>query len=728
MSRHIPKHQNSAETYRIAEQFKNEALIGGRSLFMPGKTLWVPENFEPLIRHYVEEPIPENDGEDEKNFWDKLRKQLSKCPAESVALCAEIYWILTLPSSKLKVDSKLKRIREIWGMASSPLPSIPDDSPYLQPTALEGVGNTGAAYNLLLWMELAYAIRVFKDLAEMPEAKRAELLSAPPLAGTDGAGDHAGAAKAGSLQPWAFAKWLDEAREAKGRQFYHILSHALFPDYFERIFAEQGKALLARHERLGIVPSQRAPRHVRDAALLDARQMIEREVGHDIDYYIDPPLLKKPPKVKLKAQGMGTSMPALTAESVVARLDEDDDEDGAGAPGRAWNPRNRIFFGPPGSGKTRALETIRKKRHAAGETVEFVSFHPSYSYEDFVEGYRPARGQGGRLGDTPVPGPFRRICQSAHEHPEVRHTLLIDEINRANVAKVFGELITILEPSKRCAPNPKLDFSGVRTAVRLQYSGDELAVPANLDIIGSMNTADRSVQSIDRALRRRFEFTETPADPRLLPAAKVGGVDLRALLAAINDRIEFLIDGDHALGHALLMGVGNLWDLRRAFARRVIPLLQEYFFEDLGKAKLALTGSSKPSAFFEERPLEPSKLFDQSADLDGLESRVSIRPSDNLTSWTAADFIRLYLRDDDAAAAIAALTPIDPSGEEGAEAESEDRDELAEEAAPGSRMPSGADEGGAGEGGPATPPLAGSEAEPAAANDPGAAPAAGAGA
>ncbi|MCY0856874.1 AAA family ATPase [Cupriavidus sp. D39] len=308
----------------------------------------------------------------------------------------------------------------------------------------------------------------------------------------------------------------------------------------------------------------------------------------------------------------------------------------------------------------------------------------------------------------------------------MRHTLLIDEINRANVAKVFGELITILEPSKRCAPNPKLDFSGARTAVRLQYSGDELAVPANLDIIASMNTADRSVQSIDRALRRRFEFTETPADPRLLPAAKVGGVDLRALLAAINDRIEFLIDGDHALGHALLMGVGNLWDLRRAFSRRVIPLLQEYFFEDLGKAKLALTGSSKPSAFFEERPLEPSKLFDQSADLDGLDPRVSIRPSDDLATWTAADFIRLYLRDDDAEAAIAALAPINPSDEEGVEAEFEDIDELAEEAAPGAG-PSGADEGGADEGGPATQPLVGAQAEPPAANDPEAAPATGAG-
>lgn len=189
-------------------------------------------------------------------------------------------------------------------------------------------------------------------------------------------------------------------------------------------------------------------------------------------------------------------------EGDVADLSSDDAPDGFPDRAAPWRPRNRIFFGPPGSGKTTALEEIRASRFEAGEPVVFLSFHPSYSYEDFVEGYRPVKGKDGSMTTALVWGPFREICKAAHQSPMVRHTLFIDEINRANVAKVFGELVTLLEPSKRCEPDPTLDFSTARCSARLQYSGDLLAVPANLDIVATMNTADRSAQALDRALRR----------------------------------------------------------------------------------------------------------------------------------------------------------------------------------------------------------------------------------
>ncbi|NIF89420.1 AAA family ATPase [Burkholderia sp. Cy-637] len=680
MSRKIPNKPNSHLTYQAAEKFKDVALLNQQSLFLQDKTLWVPEHFEPLLTHYVQDPIV---GDDERgsSFWQKLPHQIGRCAPKSVALAAEIYWVLTLASSLLKPKSKLARIDEIWAMADPTLPPIDKSSFYLQEPTLEGVGSTGTAYNLLLWMELAYGIKLFKALAEKPRAQRDELLS----------------------DPWAFATWLDEMDETGGRQFYHILTHALFPDHFERIFSEGGKEQIARDSSLGVPKSARASRPERDKALVTVRERLEKEHPETtIDYYIFPPLLKRDEttaKKKRAQSGAIGSTPGMSGSGNTGvgldpgGLEDDSDEPQDGADvssNRAWKPRNRIFFGPPGSGKTRAMELIRAYRYMRGESVEFVSFHPSYSYEDFVEGYRPAPGQGGRLSEKPVAGPFRRFCESAHKHPDVRHTLFVDEINRANVAKVFGELITLLEPSKRCTPTPDLDFSEIRSAVRLQYSGDMLAVPANLDIIASMNTADRSVQSMDRALRRRFEFIETAADPNVLPAEKIDGVDLRALLKAINDRIEFLIDGDHAIGHALLMGVRNLWDLRRAISRRVIPLLQEYFFEDLSRAKLALTGSSKPSIFFDERKLDATELFDPSTDVHALDSRKSIRAAADQSLWTAADFIRLYLRGDEAQAAIDSLPPaVAVDEEDGVDEEFEDLDELEDPPGEGANAASG---------------------------------------
>lgn len=150
--------------------------------------------------------------------------------------------------------------------------------------------------------------------------------------------------------------------------------------------------------------------------------------------------------------------------------------------------------------------------------------------------------------------------------------LIIDEINRANLAKTFGELITLLEPSKRLGEPDEQE-------AELPYSGDRLGIPPNLYVIGTMNTADRSIALMDTALRRRFAFREMP--PRIdLLAADVAGINVQALLAAMNDRIERLFDRDHVLGHTYLMGITSFEELVQRFQRQIIPLLQEYFFED----------------------------------------------------------------------------------------------------------------------------------------------------
>ncbi|HEC1748046.1 TPA: AAA family ATPase [Campylobacter lari] len=152
------------------------------------------------------------------------------------------------------------------------------------------------------------------------------------------------------------------------------------------------------------------------------------------------------------------------------------------------------------------------------------------------------------------------------------YIIIIDEINRGNVSKIFGELITLIEPSKRIGKEEELK-------VTLPYSKDEFGVPKNVYIIGTMNTADRSITSLDTALRRRFEFIEMIPKPNVL-SDNCEGVNLQELLKAINTRIEYLLDREKTIGHAFFIGIENLEKLKNVFQNKIIPLLQEYFYND----------------------------------------------------------------------------------------------------------------------------------------------------
>lgn len=322
------------------------------------------------------------------------------------------------------------------------------------------------------------------------------------------------------------------------------------------------------------------------------------------------------------------------------------------------SPTNVIYYGPPGTGKTYTLQALLSSDYGdLGDAPRhaFVTFHQSYGYEEFVEGLRPVLGQ--QASDSAEvhyeikPGAFLRLCERARSDSAQQYAMVIDEINRGNISKIFGELITLLEIDKRKGAEHEV-------TVTLPYSGDRFSVPANVDIIASMNTADRSLALVDTALRRRFEFIELMPDPELLADIKIPvtgagtSIDLPRMLTQMNLRVEALYDRDHAIGHAYFMRLAGLPVVQRfdaladLFKNRIIPLLEEYFFEDWQKIRLVLGDNQKPDSDHQfiqtiDQDSDLAALFGTEHELD----QYSIRPRYQLNPAaleTPAAYVGIY--------------------------------------------------------------------------------------
>ncbi len=301
-------------------------------------------------------------------------------------------------------------------------------------------------------------------------------------------------------------------------------------------------------------------------------------------------------------------------------------------------PKNQILYGPPGTGKTystiictiaiideRPLNEVKEQAKTDYDTlyerfkelkekgqVETITFHQSYGYEEFIEGIKPVMENDQEYDEDSTQniqykvteGVFKEFCERAkapilHEENELesvqlqtnnkKYVFIIDEINRGNISKIFGELITLIEESKRLGAREE-------TTVKLPYSPKPFGVPNNVYLLGTMNTADRSIARLDTALRRRFNFIEMLPDSSVLEGVEVEGIDIKILFENMNKKIAILYDREHTIGHSYFIPLiknATLKKLASIFRHEIIPLLQEYFYDDYAKIQAILGDNRK---------------------------------------------------------------------------------------------------------------------------------------
>jgi 5-methylcytosine-specific restriction protein B len=714
-SEHLAK---AGPIYRAAQIWRARCLLADGSI-LTDKSLWTPENFAHLDRHFVQNLL-----HGEEDFYEKLGKQLAPAPSSAKQLAAEILWVLFLfpVSWAMAGTTKRVQIKTVWEWSGEPLP---ESEMMLEPVLDTGIGHPGTAYNTHRWREFEFLILAVKDLKKMPSAEREQILN----------------------DPWRLAEWLDGHEKSKGRQLYHILLHLLYPTYFEPIGTARHKRMILDH--LG-KDAEYKGRPVMDRAIMVVREGLEERFGEGFSFY-DTEVKKLWPGKEDDAEGPGVSTQivdawfqerigdakvwawspgrgarlwselrdenllaigwdylgdlmdyesqAAIAEAIQANRDvpayptnsslacwqfsrevrvgdfviakkgsstllgygvvESEYEyraereefrhcrrirwerlgtwplasdehiaaktlteftryrewvyhafrrmDGLDElpwiEGRDWKEdlflteaqlseildalgrkKNVILQGPPGTGKTfigrRLAWGLNGER--SDHRIRMVQFHQSYSYEDFVQGYRPSLKGGFELRR----GPFYTFCQLAVEDPERSYVFVIDEINRGNLSRILGELLMLIEADKR----------GAEFAIPLTYSDEPFFVPENLYLIGTMNTADRSLALVDYALRRRFIFIElSPAfgsEPFVQYLAE-RGVDESTIQMVVSrlQAVNQSICGDRDLGRGYEIGHSYFCpqegdeELDEAWYQRIVkheiaPLLREYWSDD----------------------------------------------------------------------------------------------------------------------------------------------------
>ena len=543
--------------YAAAETWVDRALRADDSLFTPGTPIWRLEGLRELRSRFLDRP-----DEGRGDFFTKLRAQLRGSPAEVYQLMAEVLYahFLIIGRRQMRGETKRSKIDEVlsWG---APISTLPDG---VATGLTPGISRSQALNRYRPW-QVGFVIEFTEQWKETSPHEQEGRLN----------------------DPWSFRQFVngvylrsellhESSNKVRAQQL--AVLHLTHPDTFERILTDEHRKQL-EDEYLHLVTEETTDT---DRKLQQIHSALQAGHGEDFDLYkyFYEYLYKKQAGDDNEGTGEddlaedASERPAQDLAGLARRLLLTEPEDFLHRIEKLLADKRQVIFqGPPGTGKTFVAQELAEHLAGPDGTVTLVQMHPSFAYDDFVRGYRPTlrRGQAGfELRD----GPLLQVAKRARAEPGARHFLIIDEINRGNIAKVFGELYFLLEYRDR--------------SIRLQYQRDgemDFDLPENLYVIGTMNTSDRSIALVDLALRRRFYFVEFHPD-----AEPIKGL-LRHWLAEKAPSMGWVADvvdrANERLGEDRHAAIGpshfmkpDLDDeaIERVWTHSVLPYIEECLF------------------------------------------------------------------------------------------------------------------------------------------------------
>ena len=472
------------KVYEAASKWVDSALQTDGSLFTPDELIWSRQWLGELHERFLNNP-----DESQDRFIDKLERQLANSPPEVYQLMGEVLYFHFLIEYAKNTDREQETINTVLGWAPSPV-AIP---PGLVASLVPGLVRSGQGFNTYRPFQVGFIIEFVEQWKEQSNAC-VLLLD----------------------DPWEFKNFLNNIplrsrllsnSGNRYRMQREAILHLVFPDTFEAItsFGDKEKIANTFADRV------KEPTDDIDRKLEQIRSGLATEYGSDFHFYDAhikrlwqdngqhrqpvPPDDSPAPEPTSALQSLADEL--LFGIEYLHEIEKLLDD-----------KRQVIFQGPPGTGKTFVARKLANCLSGPEGHVRLVQFHPSYAYEDFVQGYRPALIDG-QPGFKLRNGPLLEAAEKARAEPDAKHFLVIDEINRGNLSKVFGELYFLLEYRDE--------------EMRLLYADEPFSLPNNLYIIGTMNTADRSIALVDLALRRRFHFVEsTPTNRRSKACCSAG--------------------------------------------------------------------------------------------------------------------------------------------------------------------------------------------------------------